>query len=290
MAGIRLEWAQFGDFDSFDVIRSTNTMNSIADNDLPAPMITGLKTMYFVDESVVLNSTYYYKVRANRDNFSVISSEIKAKANAYDGLVISDDPIAYYRLDEVSGSTAYDVGKGSAANGTINGCLLGQEPLGSGLDKSFYFDGSNNYILLGAPSKFLINGSISVECWIKKIVSNGGNTLQINNNQGIRMQIGSSANLIFADANKLSSPDLENNKIYHVVFTCSSSKLQIFINGNLSASLSGGSWRGIQGNQNSAIGMSGVNNEFFKGNISNVALYDKELSAEQILRHYQAGI
>lgn len=53
MAGIRLEFAQFGHFDSFEIIRSITSMVGIADADLPAPIATGLKTMYYVDSNVI---------------------------------------------------------------------------------------------------------------------------------------------------------------------------------------------------------------------------------------------
>jgi hypothetical protein len=76
MAGIRLEFAQFGDFDSFDIIRSTSSMANIADTDLPSPMVTGLKTMYWVDTNVIKGTTYYYKARVYRGNTSFVSNEI----------------------------------------------------------------------------------------------------------------------------------------------------------------------------------------------------------------------
>lgn len=76
MPGIRLEFAHFGDFDSFDVIRSTSSMSGIADVDLPGPIVTGLTTMYYVDTAVVIGATYYYKVRVNRDGVSIVSDEI----------------------------------------------------------------------------------------------------------------------------------------------------------------------------------------------------------------------
>ena len=58
MAGIRLEFAQFGHFDSFEIIRSMTSMVGIADADLPAPIATGVKTMYYVDSNVVMGNTY----------------------------------------------------------------------------------------------------------------------------------------------------------------------------------------------------------------------------------------
>lgn len=80
MAGIRLEFAQYGDFDTFDVIRSTTSLAGVADVDLPSPIVTGLTTMYYVDSAVVVGTTYYYKVRVNRDGTSVVSDQIAALA------------------------------------------------------------------------------------------------------------------------------------------------------------------------------------------------------------------
>lgn len=76
MPGIRLEFAQFGHFDSFDIIRSTTSMVGIADVDLPTPIATGVKTMYYVDTNVIENNTYYYKVRVWRGVDSLVSSEV----------------------------------------------------------------------------------------------------------------------------------------------------------------------------------------------------------------------
>lgn len=77
MAGVRLEWAQFGDFDGFDVLRSDTPMDI---NALPSPIATNLPTMFYVDTSVVESVTYYYRVVAWRDGVSKVSTEIKVKA------------------------------------------------------------------------------------------------------------------------------------------------------------------------------------------------------------------
>lgn len=84
MAGIRLEFAQFGHFDSFEIIRSMTSMVGIADADLPAPIATGVKTMYHVDTTVVEGATYYYRVVAWRDAVSKVSREIQVKASSGD--------------------------------------------------------------------------------------------------------------------------------------------------------------------------------------------------------------
>lgn len=76
MAGNRIEFAQFGHFDSFDVIRSLTSMLSLQDHELPTPIATGLKTMYYVDANVVEGLTYYYRVRVWRGSESFVSGEV----------------------------------------------------------------------------------------------------------------------------------------------------------------------------------------------------------------------
>lgn len=80
MAGIRLEFAQFGDFDTFDIIRSSTSMAGIAIDDLPSPVITGLTTMYCVDTSVAEGETYYYKARVWYGADSAVSEEVECRA------------------------------------------------------------------------------------------------------------------------------------------------------------------------------------------------------------------
>lgn len=79
--GIRLEFAQFGHFDSFDIIRSMTSMVGVADADLPTPIATGLKSMYYVDTSIVSGPHhYFYKVRVWRGEQSFVSDEISVYA------------------------------------------------------------------------------------------------------------------------------------------------------------------------------------------------------------------
>lgn len=76
MAGNRLEFAQFGDFDSFDVIRSSADTAHMEDHELPSTIATGLKTMYYMDGDVVEEAVYYYRVRVWRGSVSFVSNSI----------------------------------------------------------------------------------------------------------------------------------------------------------------------------------------------------------------------
>ena len=134
MAGIRLEWAQFGDFDSFDVIRSTTSMAGIADVDLPTPITTGLKTMYYVDTTVTVGNTYYYKIRAWRDDMSVVSIELKAIATVdlMPEMNVSIQPYAFWKLNDLEGDFIDSSGnnKTLVASPTALRGLLSVDPTG----------------------------------------------------------------------------------------------------------------------------------------------------------------
>ena len=78
MAGIRLEFAQFGGFDYFEIVRAQNPIDV---NNLPAAIVTNLKTMYYVDTNIVPGETYYYRVLAYRDGSRVVSNEIECLAS-----------------------------------------------------------------------------------------------------------------------------------------------------------------------------------------------------------------
>lgn len=84
MAGVRIEFSQFGHFDYFEIIRSDTSMAGIADAELPSPITTNIKTMYYVDTSVVEGALYFYKVRVVREGFSAISPELEVLAIAGD--------------------------------------------------------------------------------------------------------------------------------------------------------------------------------------------------------------
>lgn len=138
-SGIRLEFAQFGHFDSFDVIRSMVSMASVADVDLPTPIATGLKTMYYVDADVVEGLTYYYKVRVWRGSEFLLSDEISIKASTtndeYANLVQLYMPLQS-DFSQVVGSKAL-IATGNNNSFQSNGGLVGN---------GFYRAGGASYI------------------------------------------------------------------------------------------------------------------------------------------------
>ncbi len=145
MAGIRLEWAQFGDFDSFDVLRSNSPMNV---NSLPSPIATNLPTMYYVDTTVVDGASYYYRVVAWRDAVSKVSGEIEVIA---DRDVHWDKVTALLRFNgdliDASGKGTYT--KTSGVTFSSTGALSGQ---------AIKFDATYDYVSTNDPSAWQFGG------------------------------------------------------------------------------------------------------------------------------------
>ena len=158
MAGIRLEWAQFGDFDSFDVIRSNTSMIGVADAALPSPIATNLKTMYYVDTAIVEGATYYYKIRAYRSGFSTVSDEVKALAALGDEYWSN---VAILMLADTSASNLADSAITINQSGTVT--------LNQAVTPKFcenVFDLTNDFNNLNATIPQLGTQPFTYETWI----------------------------------------------------------------------------------------------------------------------------
>lgn len=76
MAGIRLEFAQFGHFDYFNIYRSLTSTNI---EDLGEPIGTS-STMYYEDSTVEPSLSYFYRVGVVRDLVEEFSEEINVRS------------------------------------------------------------------------------------------------------------------------------------------------------------------------------------------------------------------
>lgn len=260
-------------------------------NSLPSPKaVLANDVRSYVDTAITAGQTYYVRVSTVKNGVEKVSSESRITAATYKELILLDNPVAYYPLNEETGTVATDV-TATPANGTITNCLLGQAALSKNLGKCYYFNGSAK-VALSTSSKFAITGALTYETWFKGTIT-AGNSIAIGYNSGLRIQIAGSINVIFNNANQLSSPTLSSNTLYHIVVVCTSSTLKIYVNGALVASKSTTAWTGMQSTVTPTIGSSGsaINGgEYITGYISNSALYNYELTQEKISNHYNLGI
>jgi len=73
------------------------------------------------------------------------------------------DLVGYWKLDETSGTTAYDA-SGNGQDGTLNG---DPQWVAGILGGALEFDGDGDYVDIGNDPIFNITGQITVACWIK---------------------------------------------------------------------------------------------------------------------------
>ncbi|MGA2245972.1 MAG: DUF2341 domain-containing protein [Verrucomicrobiota bacterium] len=243
----------------------------------------------------------------------------------YPAKVLADGPVAYFRLDEASGTTAYDYVGGD--NATYTNVLLGvpgYNPVSDPNETAAQFGADNPpnnyagnvppYLNFGTPSGG--NAEFSVEAWMTEtfpyvngnaIVAlgygNGGEQFVLdtgNNTAGdLRFFVRNAAGTVSSAG---STAFLENDGLWHhVVGVCDEAggNVYLYLDGNevASASITPGSGLlasttplSIGARQSGNNGNTNYDLQFY-GSIDDVAVYNKALSASQVLGHYgQSGI
>ena len=229
MAGMRLEFAQFGDFDSFDILRSSNPMNVEA---LPSPLVAGLSTMYYIDTTVIEDETYYYRARVWRDGVSLVSDEVRAKAKIIDEYWGSVATLLHF-----DGGLTDEAGHIFTSNGATNfdTGVFGQCAIFTGNNYIFTLNGNDFDFLLGDFTveqfvKFTGLPSNNVYAIAGNYANNDGWVFQLRDDEGegsrLRFSIGDNK---FTD--RAWTPSL--NTWYHLVATRQNGLVYIFVNGIL---------------------------------------------------------
>ena len=219
---------------------------------------------------------------------------------SYDSIVLADGPVAYWKLDEVSGTTIND--SLSTYNGTITGTYaLDQNSLiNSG--KSILLNGGYIYGS-GTPAGVSDQTAFSIELWCKfsdisnvnQILFDQRNSTGSNSNCGLQYR--GDTGKIRMDKYLPTGSQIESkitpasNKIYHIVYSEDATNRWLYINGELDVTDSSPETFSGSNMDRWAIGAQAYTfTETFKGDIQAVAVYDYALTAEQVLTHYLSGI
>ncbi len=231
-------------------------------------------------------------------------------ATDYPTTILADNPIAYYRLEETSGTTAYDSSASGQFPGAYNFSADGIYPMlgQAGID--------TNSILLSAadPSSvtagyypaFNQQAPFSFEIWARPTsISATDYRCPIGNfsGWGTATQSGwyvyqtptpASFAFITQPAGIWISQAMTPLSWYHLVGTYDgTNSASFYINGVLVGTQNATGFVANNVNNSDAntfgIGQRGDGNEFFDGNLDEVAYYTNALTAAQVLNHYQAG-
>jgi Concanavalin A-like lectin/glucanases superfamily len=242
--------------------------------------ISNAQSATFTDSSSVVDSFSPTSAVTGTDNL-----------DGYRATILGDNPICYYRLDETSGSTAYD-STPNARNGTISsGVTLSQVGgIAGDTDTAMSFArASSGHITL--PQSGLPTGSSqwSVEAWCCPTTTTGGyymiagfGTYTTHEMAVIGINGGT---LLSTYSGDIGGPTVKVNTWYHVVGTFDGTNINLYTNGTLSAHTA--EVPNIVLNFANIGAGSGA--DYFNGIIDEVAIYSYALSATQVAAHYAAG-
>jgi len=236
--------------------------------------------------------------------------------SAYQTAVIADNPVAYWPLNELTGTVANDYGSGTPDPGTYtNGPLLGQ-PGVDGADPypgtSVFFDGTDDHITMGALAsklQFASGADFSVEAWVAfegRLTTPGAAvvgeayagdgtvryTLGFHNGGTNTVSRKPSFGWYNGAWRKVDSAvELTDSAWHHLVGTYNggTNQLELWVDGASVGTLTpGGSQPG--GTESLYVGRrwDGGGNQYFNGYIDQVAIYGSRLSSSRILAHYGA--
>lgn len=153
------------------------------------------------------------------------------------------------------------------------------------------FDGTDDTIFIPNQNSINVSGNITLQAWVSRNSSSGG--VIIHKEVQYTLLLNSNGTLTYADSSLWSYASfgehgsIPANQFVHIVVVKSGSSVTIYANSSVVISKTFGS--GIsQTNNNLYIGSYNGGSDFFNGVISNVAIYNRALSASEILQNFNA--
>jgi hypothetical protein len=153
---------------------------------------------------------------------------------------------------------------------------------------SISFDGTNDYGNAGTGLR--IENNLTVAAWVNpSSFANQGNVQCQNSNQGYRMRFQSDGTFwMYSNGNTITSPSTYSlNNWYYTVGVFSSTGLRMYINGSLVQSNST-PFSPSYSFANFIVGGFSTTQELFQGRIANLSIYNRALSATEVLQNYNA--
>jgi len=205
--------------------------------------------------------------------------------------------VAYWKLDETSGTTAAD-SSGSGNNGTLVNMTPASDWVAGHVNGGLDFDGSNDYVNCGNNSSLRITSNITVAAWIKTrdcgngeynpYVTKGDHSygLQHRHSNELEFFIYDSSSSNWYPA-KYAVTSSFNNVWHHLAGTYNGSQVKLYVDGVLRAT----------NNHTGSIASSTYNVELgrcaedtsrlYNGVLDSVRIYNRALSAAEITQLYQ---
>ena len=220
----------------------------------------------------------------------------------YAATVLADSPQIFYRLNETSGTTAFD-SSGNAYSGVYQGGVtLGVPGATSGGATAVTLNGTSGYV---SSSTLWTNPTVFTnEAWFKTTTATGGVIIGFGNtavgppaNFDRMIYMSASGQLYFGIAlnQTIHSTNSYNDGNWHLAeATVSSAGASLYVDGQLAATnpkltapqTYNGYWR--VGDESTG-GWTAHANNYFTGTVADAAVYPTALGARRIAAHYVAG-
>lgn len=212
--------------------------------------------------------------------------------------VMDSAPVRYYRLSESSGSVAHDIGSNVAHGTFVGGVTLGVTgALSADVDLAASFDGVDDYI--SVPTLAISSGSFSVECWIKPSAVAPPATQGViaahtaaAADQTMRLIYYNTGQLVvnyFSSVIGTATGAISAGEWHHIVYSFdhAADSSVLYVDGVAVAAGTVGPMLGRAPVW--TIGaLDGGTTGFFKGDIDDVAIYRRPLTAAEVSAHYAA--
>jgi hypothetical protein len=265
--------------------------------------------IHYTDTDVTPGESTNYRVEVTdgnttvRGNYSDAITVASAKSTAYDKIVNSDGPQAYWRLGEAAGTTTSVDSSGQSNNGAFTGVTLGSAGAITGNTSMTI---STTTGRMAGEKGYSFPQQFTVEAWVKqsgtgrggRIIGFGNNKTGSSTNGGDRQLFMRSTGAIVFGINDGSQRTLtsatgkNDGKWHHVVGTYDNGAMKLYVDGALSgsasigqASLYYGWWK--VGYDNNSGWSGGAATQTGMG-IDEAAVYPYALSAARIQAHYAA--
>lgn len=246
----------------------------------------------------------------------------KGLAEQYAALITSDGPTSYWRLGESTGSPLQTTAEDSAGanDGTyVNTPTLGFDGAIDGGDTAVDFNGSTQRVTVSHDSSLTVDLSdgFSIELWVRNASNNdqnatfvakretSGNLEQyafgITGNDSQFVGVGKNvAMLLRADGTNergayVAGGSLGDTRWHHVVgvYDNSLDEIKIYVDGSeesVTADHTSGSSGFTIDNTNQLTIANDNGSNYFDGELDEIAIYHRTLSAAEILEHYNARL
>ncbi|WP_251066910.1 LamG-like jellyroll fold domain-containing protein [Streptomyces sp. ISL-36] len=239
------------------------------------------------------------------DHFKARNRLVSGNGAQYEGVVMADAPAGYWQLDESGGTTVRNKVAAAGANGTYTKATLGKPgAFGTGDGSAAEFSGDGYAELAGGH---LSNTDLSVELWFKTtkpgvLFSDQERPLPDALSYAPVLYVGSDNKLhgqYFTrgvGATNTSPNTVTDNEWHHAVVTALGGTQTLYLDGAQVAQASNAPVT-HETNKLTYIGAGYTNYwpaspgngvVYFTGQIDEVAVYPRTLTAEQVARHYGA--